>query len=615
MSRLYSAPIKLSLVAVGFLLLTMISQQFFSSARIDLSQGGMYTLSEGTQNIVSSIDEPLTLSLFFSDTVSRDLTGLRAYATQVKDLLREFELAAQGKINLEIVDPEPFSEEEDQAAAYGLQGIPINGGDDLYFGLVGTNSQGDAEVIAFLQPDKEAFLEYDISKLIHGLVVREKPKVAILSSLPVHSELDMQTFQTTPAWVIIEQLEQLYATQKITVEDEMLPDDIELLLLIHPKGLSDSMLFAIDQFVMRGGRLIAFLDPLAEQEQLGSNPMMAMPPSAGSDLNALTRHWGVTLRENQVVLDAQAALSVSGSGGQAVRHLGILGLDSSHFGSNDITTASLETINISSVGVFDIDPSSTSNISTILSSSDYASTTDALRIQMLSDPQELLNEFAATGERYSFAVKISGPAQTAYPDRVSESIDGFVSAAENINVMLVADTDLLSDRMWVQVQNFFGQSVVTPWANNGDFVINAVDNLVGSNDLISIRSKGKFSRPFNVVLNLRRDAEASYLASANDLQAQLEATEAKLAALQSPTDASASLSVTPEQEAALVQFQDEKLRIRKELREVRHQLEKDIQALGTTLKLINIIMMPLLIIAFMLFLNLIRTSRRPADFS
>ena len=234
---------------------------------------------------------------------------------------------------------------------------------------------------------------------------------------------------------------------------------------------------------------------------------------------------------------------------------------------------------------------------------------------MLSDPQELLNEFAATGERYSFAVKISGPAQTAYPDRVGESIDGFVSAAENINVMLVADTDLLSDRMWVQVQNFFGQSVVTPWANNGDFVINAVDNLVGSNDLISIRSKGKFSRPFNVVLNLRRDAEASYLASANDLQAQLEATEAKLAALQSPTDASASLSVTPEQEAALVQFQDEKLRIRKELREVRHQLEKDIQALGTTLKLINIIMMPLLIIAFMLFLNLIRTSRRPADFS
>jgi len=174
---------------------------------------------------------------------------------------------------------------------------------------------------------------------------------------------------------------------------------------------------------------------------------------------------------------------------------------------------------------------------------------------------------------------------------------------------------LLSDRMWVQVQNFFGQSVVTPWANNGDFVINAVDNLVGSNDLISIRSKGKFSRPFNAVLNLRRDAEASYLASANDLQAQLEATEAKLAALQSPTDASASLSVTPEQEAALVQFQDEKLRIRKELREVRHQLEKDIQALGTTLKLINIIMMPLLIIAFMLFLNLIRTSRRPADFS
>ncbi|MDG1206237.1 MAG: Gldg family protein [Pseudomonadales bacterium] len=615
MKNLNSAPIKLILLTISFLLLTLISQQFFSSARLDLSEGGMYTLSDGAENIVSSIEEPVTLSLYFSDAVSRDLTGLRAYATQVKDLLREFELAAPGKIHLEIIDPEPFSEEEDQAAAYGLQGIPINGGDDLYFGLVGTNVQNDVEVIAFLQPDKEEFLEYDISKLLHALSVQEKPRVGILSSLPVHSELDMQTFQTMPAWVIIEQLEQLYVTQKIAIEADVLPEDIELLLLIHPKGMSDSMLYAIDQFVMNGGRLIAFLDPLAEQEQLGTNPMMATQPSAGSDLNALTRGWGVTLREDQVVLDAQAALSVAGLNGQAVRHLGIIGLDSSHFVSSDVTTASLETINLSSVGVFDIDPNSSTNITTILSSSDYASTTDAIRIQTLTDPQELLNEFSATSERYSFAVKISGPAQTAFPDRVNESADVVVSSAENINVMLVADTDLLSDRMWVQVQSFFGQSVVTPWANNGDFVINAVDNLVGSNDLIGIRSKGKFSRPFNVVLNLRRDAEASYLTSANDLQAQLEATEAKLTALENPTEPGAGLSVTPEQEAALVQFQDEKLRIRKELREVRHQLEKDIQALGSTLKFINIIMMPLLIVAFMLFLNLIRTSRRSADYS
>ena len=615
MKNLNSAPIKLILLTISFLLLTLISQQFFSSARLDLSEGGMYTLSDGAENIVSSIEEPVTLSLYFSDAVSRDLTGLRAYATQVKDLLREFELAAPGKIHLEIIDPEPFSEEEDQAAAYGLQGIPINGGDDLYFGLVGTNVQNDVEVIAFLQPDKEEFLEYDISKLLHALSVQEKPRVGILSSLPVHSELDMQTFQTMPAWVIIEQLEQLYVTQKIAIEADVLPEDIKLLLLIHPKGMSDSMLYAIDQFVMNGGRLIAFLDPLAEQEQLGTNPMMATQPSAGSDLNALTRGWGVTLREDQVVLDAQAALSVAGLNGQAVRHLGIIGLDSSHFVSSDVTTASLETINLSSVGVFDIDPNSSTNITTILSSSDYASTTDAIRIQTLTDPQELLNEFSATSERYSFAVKISGPAQTAFPDRVNESADVVVSSAENINVMLVADTDLLSDRMWVQVQSFFGQSVVTPWANNGDFVINAVDNLVGSNDLIGIRSKGKFSRPFNVVLNLRRDAEASYLTSANDLQAQLEATEAKLTALENPTEPGAGLSVTPEQEAALVQFQDEKLRIRKELREVRHQLEKDIQALGSTLKFINIIMMPLLIVAFMLFLNLIRTSRRSADYS
>lgn len=615
MKILASATVKLMLLAATFLALNMVSQQYFASVRLDLSEGGMYTLSDGAKNIVNSIDEPVTLSLFFSDAVSRDLTGLRAYATQVKDLLREFELAAKGKINFVIVDPEPFSEDEDRAASFGLQGIPISGGDDLYFGLVGANTQGDTEVIAFLQPDKEEFLEYDISKLIHGLVQQSKPTVGILSTLPVQSELDMQTYQTIPAWVIIGQIEQLYATQNIAVDEEMLPQDIELLLLIHPKGLSEEMLYAIDQFVMKGGRLIAFLDPLAEQEQLGSNPMMATPTSTGSNLNALTAGWGVTLREDQVALDAQAALSVSGRNGQAVRHLGILGLDESNFSPSDVTTASLETINLSSAGVFDIDPNAFSDISIILSSSEYSSTTDVMRMQMLSDPEELLNEFAATSEVYPFAVKISGSAQTAFPDRLSELDDTLVSSSENINVILVADTDLLSDRMWVQVQSFFGESVVTPWANNGDFVINAVDNLIGSNDLISIRSKGKFSRPFGVVQNLQRDAEASYLASANDLQAQLEATEQKLAALENPADMGAGLSITPEQEMALVQFQEEKLRIRKELREVRHQLDKDIQNLGATLKFLNIILMPLFIIALMLFISFVRNSRRSTEFT
>jgi ABC-type uncharacterized transport system involved in gliding motility auxiliary subunit len=281
--------------------------------------------------------------------------------------------------------------------------------------------------------------------------------------------------------------------------------------------------------------------------------------------------------------------------------------------------SSLETLNVSSAGILDLLEDRTTTIEVLIASSEFAMPMDRIRFETLSDPADLQMDFKATGIRYPVAVRITGPVVTAYPDNdMAAATDGVTDAATGVvseetmgqlNVIVVADTDILSDRLWVQVQDFFGQRVASPWANNGDFVTNAVENLAGSSDLISIRSRGRFSRPFDVVQDLRREAEARYLTSANDLQAQLADTERQLSELQASRDGQTQLSMSPEQESALLQFQAQKLRIRKELRDVRHQLDKDIEALGTTLKFINIALLPLLLVLLLMAIYYVRLRR------
>jgi ABC-type uncharacterized transport system involved in gliding motility auxiliary subunit len=279
-----------------------------------------------------------------------------------------------------------------------------------------------------------------------------------------------------------------------------------------------------------------------------------------------------------------------------------------NFTSDDVVTSNLENINLATAGIIDIEKEATVQVIALITSSEHAMPLDSFQFQFLSNPRDLQKTFSATGERYVVAARLSGKAGTAFP----EGFDGFegelVSQTENLNVILVADTDILTDRLWVQVQDFFGQQIATPWANNGDLVINSLDNLTGSSALISIRSRGKFTRPFEVVQDLRREAEARYLESADDLQVQLIETERKLTELQA-TSGQAVFNLSPEQEAALFQFQDEKLRIRKELRDVRHQLNKDIETLGSTLKFLNIALIPILLTLLLLVANFLRMGR------
>ena len=618
-----------------FFAFTMLNNALFSSARIDLTENKLYTLTLGTRDLIAEIDEPIKFRFFFSQRASEDLTALRAYARRVQELLEEYQALSGGSINLEIIDPEPFSEEEDLAAQFGLQSVPVNNaGDELYFGLVGTNSVDDQLIISFFQPDKEEFLEYDISRIIHQLNSSRKPKVGLLSSLKIQGDIDTSTFQTTPAWVVIDQLTQQYEVVDVAMDAMELPRDMQLLIIVHPKSLSDATLFAIDQFAMAGGRVLLFVDPLAEMER---RPPGAMPTEPASDFSLLS-NWGMQLRADTVLADSAAALNVGGSNGQSVRHLGILGLSAENFNSDDVSLASLESINVTTSGILDMVGRPESRIDILIQSSENAMPMASTEFQSLTDPEQLLKTFVPTGKRYTIAARISGKAVTAYPGGVDvetvpeaeAEVEGqgqgqgqgqvestrdtqlhqaVLTGTDKLNVIVVADTDILTDRLWVQVQNFFGQAIASPWANNGDFVLNSVDNLLGGSELISIRSRGRFSRPFTVVESLRLAAQSKYQKSADTLQRELEETEAELNEVESSQSDQNLLALSPEQEQAITQFQDEKLRIRKQLRDVRHQLDKDIEGLGATLKLINIIVLPLLLVLVIYAMRYTRGAR------
>ncbi|MBT6893629.1 MAG: ABC transporter [Gammaproteobacteria bacterium] len=604
MSRYFSI---VGLVA-GFVLFTLLNTLMFGSVRLDLTENGLYSVSDGTREIIGDLEEPVNLYFFFSEKASEDLTALRAYSQRVQEMLAEYQLLAGSTINLHIVDPEPFSEQEDQAAEFGLQSVPVNqAGDALYFGLAGTNALDGQEVLPFFQPDREAFLEYELTKLIYNLSVAEKPRIALYSELKVESGVDPRTFQPTPGWIVIDQLKELFEIDKI---DELTLDAIgtaDLLLLIHPGTLEDAALYAVDQHVMSGGKLILFVDPLAEM--VVPDPSgMSVPSGNSSELNRLTAPWGVSLRDGEVLGDSGVALMVGGADGAPVRHLGILGFTSQYFSGDDIVTADLEALNFSTAGILDVDDVDGIDAKILISSSSGAGPLDAIQFQFLNDPADLQQGFQPTGENYSVAVRLSGKSPSSFPEKSGE--ETHIAETDQMNVVIVADTDVLSDRLWVQVQNFFGQQVASAFADNGNFAANLVENLSGSSALIEVRSRGQFSRPFVVVEELRRLAEAKYLTNAEDLQARLAETDRQLSELESARVDDGLLTLSPEQETALANFQEEKLRIRKDLREVRHRLDQDIEQLGGTLKFINILLMPLLLTLALLGIRMLGLMSR-----
>lgn len=606
MKRLLYSGAGLLLIAVAFLTFNLISGLTLSNARLDLTEQKLYTLSEGTERILAGLDEPLTLQLFYSDAATQDLVALRNYARRVEELLKTYVRAADGKLTLQVIDPEPFSEREDQAAEYGLQAVPLRaGGERIYFGLAGSNAQGDRQVIPFFPLDQEEFLEYEISRLVNSLANPQLSVVGVLSGLPLSGGFDMLARQPSPPWMIIDEIRQLFRIESLQTDVDQIPEEVSVLLLVHPKQLPEQTLFAIDQFVLRGGKLLAFVDPFSEAD-MG----MGLPGDLdkSSNLDTLFQAWGLRMLSDQVLLDGAYALPVSlGAGQRPVRHAAWLSLPAEALDQEDVSTANLETLIMASAGVLEPLEDAKTTFLPIIRSSNQSQPVDVQRLAMLDNPESLIRELQPTGERYALAARISGPAQSAFPNGIEGQKDGLKQAA-NINLLVVADTDVLSDRMWVQVQDFFGQRIPQPFADNAGFAINALDNLAGSEALISVRSRGRFDRPFTVVDRLQREAENRFRIKEQQLQQRLAVAEQKLAELQ-PNDPEQTLELTPEQQATLQQFLQEKLKIRKELREVNYQLNADIEALGRSLKFINIALVPLLLTLGVLVLWLIRRRR------
>jgi ABC-type uncharacterized transport system involved in gliding motility auxiliary subunit len=612
---------KVGLMSLGLLALTFIAALIASNTllrgmRIDLTENNLYTISPGTRELLENIDEPINVYFFFSDQEAADIPFLRGYATRVRETLEEFARVAGGRLIVHVIDPAPFSEDEDRAAQFGLQAISLGSlGQSVYFGVAGTNSVGDEDTIGFLQPEKETFLEYDLAKLIYNLSNPDKTVVGLLSGVSMNAGFDPQTQQMTDPWVITNQARQVFDIRELTPGLTDIDEDIGVLWVVHPKTLSQATLYAIDQFVLRGGRALIFVDPFAEVDMSTTDPA-TMAAGSSSSLGPLLPAWGIEFATENVVADDRYALSVGGGPtGRVIRHIGLLGLDEQAMNGEDIITSGLGSINVGTTGHFTVAEDSSATIEPLLISSTSAGTMPTIQFQFLSDPEALQDGFTASGETYVLAARIEGSLTTAFPNGPpaadASTDDGAVpapantsnhlSSTDDANVILVGDVDMLSDRMWVQTQNFFGQQLTTAFANNGDFVINALDNLSGSAALIGIRARASFSRPFTRVDNLRRVAEAEFRDTEQQLQAELAETEQRLGELQAERSDGGSLLMSDEQQVEIERFLDQQIAIRQELRAVQRNLDLSIERLGTTLKIVNIGLVPLLLTVLALF--------------
>jgi ABC-type uncharacterized transport system involved in gliding motility auxiliary subunit len=647
MKRSAFATIGLILAVIIFVAVNVIANQRLSTVRADLTSDRLYTLSEGTRTMLSRIDEPITLRLYLSEKLVQEIPSYGVFATRIREMLQEYQNDSRGKLRLQLIDPRPFTDDEDRAVASGLQGVPVNqGGDMVYFGLAGTNTADKEEVIPFFQPDREQFLEYDLTKLVYNLAMPKKKAVGVMTSLPMMGEFRGMGAPPAPPWQVYNQLAQFFEVRAVEATATEIPSDLGVLMIVHPKGLSDKTLYAIDQYVLHGGRALVFVDPHEESEMSRPGPA-AQSGQTASTLPKLFDAWGVELVEGKFAGDRRTARRVNAGTGarlQAVDYLSWLRLDQANLDRSDILTANVNAIQVASAGILKAKPGATTEFLPLIKTSSEVQAIDVAKIRFAPDPAALLAEFKSDGgQPYTIAARVRGPVKTAFPDgrpvdpppapelpaegaaapptppapppAPAPDPNFLAQSREPINVIVIADADMLEDRFWVQVQDFFGQQIATPNANNGDFVVNAVDNLLGSNELIGLRSRGQVARPFVLVQDIQRDAELQYRAKERELTEKLNDTQRKLSELQSqsPDQGAAAGNqriLTREQQDTIEQFRGELLSIRKELRDVQQNLRRNIDALQTALKFLNIGLVPILIAIVAVIVGLARRRRR-----
>jgi len=603
-----------------FIATIVLANTVLTTWRIDLTQNKLFTLSKGTINILNNLEEPVQLDFYFSQKAINDFPLLANYGIRVRDMLEELTTHAHGKLILNIIEPETFSEAEDQAVASGLRTVSVSANSDrVYFGLVGTNSTDDEKVIPFFQTNRESALEYDLTKLIYNLAYPDKRIVGVYSQLPI---IGKKGDQTAPTWTIVNALKEFFEIIDLNQNIDALNQKIDVLMLVHPKKLNTETLYAIDQYLLKGGKAIIFLDPLAEQDK--TQPDAASPnvmPILYSYLDEILEKWGLKISKEKIVADINAAMRVQASGPrgpQEIDYLPWLRLTNKNFNPDDFSTSELNILHMGTVGAIEnINENEIKvEITPLIQTSKQSTKLERDLILFQRDPTVILNNFKSDEKNHLIAARIRGKVQTAFPDGLpvdknNEELmdDDFINEG-NINVILVSDTDILADHFWIRKQDMLGVSVPQPIANNGDFVINSIENLSGSTDLINLRGRGKYSRPFERVEAIRKEAEAEFREREKELQVALQETENEIRKLQQEQGNEKSYLLNNKLTAEIEKFRNERLATRKELRSVQHDLRKNIEKLGSQLRFINIGLIPLLITLLALIIGIYRANRR-----
>lgn len=645
--------------AFGVFVALNIAISGLAGMRLDLTEDRLFTLADGTRRILERIEEPVTLELYISQRLVKEVAIYGAYAGRVRDVLNEFSAAAGDRLSVIEQDPVPFSEIEDVAVGAGVQGVPIDsGGERVYFGLAARLGETRA-AIGFFQPNRETFLEYDLARLIEGLINPKKKIVGIVTSLPMFGDFTPGPNRPT-RWMLIDAMERGFEVRNIFDIETDLTDEIDVLFMAHATALSDKELYTVDQFLMRGGRALLMVDPYSELAQ--GALMTGRPIIRDSSLNTLMAKWGVSVIEKKVVGDMPLARIVNAGTGGAVKPAPYLlwpTFKAANINPTDIVTRDITTINMGTAGAIVVAKDAALKVDPLIVTTEKSQTFETSLINPRTpNILEFVEKFKAGGQQIAVAARLSGNVDSAFPDgppkpeakpdeaKKDEPDEAkkdeaakpaaakdppeteqeparphLARTAEPLNVILIADTDMLQSRFWVREQEFFGQRVAQPFANNGDMVINALENLAGSGDLITLRSRGTAQRPFTRVDALRVAADEKFRAREQALVTRLTEARGKFETAQKKAladnkdggGAEGTVVLTAEQkqalDAELVAFRDDLLAIRKELRDVQLNLRKDIESLDGWLRFLNITLVPLLVGLFAIVLGAVRRRK------
>ena len=621
-----------SAVGVVVMFIIVVAVNLIASAlktRVDLTEGKIYTLSPGTKAILKKIDAPVEVRFYYSQGQSRIPSQYKAYAKQVEDLLNEFRQYAGGNLEVKKLDPEPDSEAEDLANLDGVEGQMVETGDKFYLGIA-ISLDPQKVALPFLPPNRERLLEYDLARAISQVLSTNKPVIGVMTPLPVFGQpmnpmMMRMGQQGQESWAFISELKRDFEVKQVPMEADKIDDDIKVLMVVHPKDIKDAALYAIDQFVMRGGKLIACLDPMCLADVQKQNPMMPMPmPGAPSNLEKLLKTWGLTFETTKVVADMNFAKQLMvRQGAQPETIPTLLFLSAAGINKEDAVAAQVDEILLPFAGVFTGSPAAGLKQSVLLKTSKKSQLVEPFLSQMT--PSKIVDDFKESDISYALAVRLEGKFKTSFPDGKPKAEDKDAEKPDDKPgdslketkvdnaVLLIGDTDFLSDQFSVQVQNFFGQKMITPRNGNLALTQNIVEQLAGDQNLIGVRSRGTLNRPFTVVQEMQAQANARFQAEIAKVQKEVDETNQKLNEMQGKKQGNQRFVLSPEQQAEMDNFKQKRAEANKKLKKVRRELAQDIESLELRTKVINIAGMPILVTLLGIGLAVVRKQKTKAQ--